>query len=539
MLRYLLHHSLDDSALCYPEHHAMRFQGQHLTYAALSQRSTQLAHLLHAQGVRHGDRIGVFLDKSLETPLAIYGIMKAGAAYVPLDPRSPVTRLMSIIRDCDLKGIISQNNKSAVLREVIREQTILQFVIGLSADADLGTAGAVRRDRWEALAAFPTDHPPAVRLIDQDLAYIMYTSGSTGNPKGIMHTHFSGLSYARMSADTYDVRHEDCLSNHSPLHFDMSTFDYLTGPLCGATTIIIPESFTLFPVNLAKLIETERMTIWYSVPFALIQLLLRGALEKRDLTSLRWILYGGEPFPLNHLRALMERLPGARVSNVYGPAEVNQCTYYHLPPVAEWSADLQTIPLGVIWDNAAGLVIDEAGQSTPLGELGELVVRTPTMMRGYWNRPELNQRAFFRREVFPDYSETYYRTGDLVRQGDDGLLEFYGRKDHQIKVRGYRVELAEIDAALASHEAVEEGAAYVVPGQDGEQPDSLDAAVILREAVPLAEPELIAYLKGRLPHYAVPDRVHFVKTFPRTGTGKVDRKALPHAVHEQTNSSAH
>lgn len=535
MLQYLLHHGLDDSALRYPTHHAMRFQGGHLTYAALSERSNQLAHLLRDQGVQHGDRIGVFLDKSLETPLAIYGIMKAGAAYVPLDPRSPVTRLVSIIRDCELKGIISQNNKSAVLREVIREQDILQFVIGLTAEADLGAAGDVRRFGWEALAAFPAAHPPNVRLIDQDLAYIMYTSGSTGLPKGIMHTHFSGLSYARMSADTYDVRHEDCLSNHSPLHFDMSTFDYLTGPLCGATTIVIPESFTLFPVNLAQLIETERMTIWYSVPFALIQLLLRGALEKRDLSSLRWILYGGEPFPLNHLRALMDRLPGARISNVYGPAEVNQCTYYHLPPASEWPAALTSIPLGVIWDNAAGLIIDEAGQPTLPGELGELVVRTPTMMRGYWNRPELNQRAFFRREVFPDYSETYYRTGDLVRQSADGLLEFYGRKDHQIKVRGYRVELAEIDAALASHEAIEEAAAFVVPGRDGEQADKLDAAVIVREAKQVAEAEVIAHLKVRLPHYAVPERVHFVSAFPRTGTGKVDRKALHQAILDQNN----
>jgi amino acid adenylation domain-containing protein len=518
-MNYLLHHGLDDAALRFPDRHAMRFGAAHLSYADLSRRSNQLAHLLRNQGIGHRDRVGVFLDKCLETPLAIYGIMKAGAAYVPLDPRSPVARLVSIIRDCGLTGIVSQDSKAAVLREVAAQQDTLQFVVGLSDEADIG----VRAIGWDALAAFPHDAPPVVPVMDGDLAYIMYTSGSTGAPKGIMHTHHSGLSYARMSAATYGVRHDDVLSNHSPLHFDMSTFDYLTGPLCGATTIIIPEAFTLFPANLAQLIEAERMTIWYSVPFALIQLLLRGAIERRDLRSLRWVLYGGEPFPLNHLRALMERLPDARFSNVYGPAEVNQCTHYHLPPPGEWPADMQSVPLGAVWDNAEGLVLDADDRPAAPGELGELVVRTPTMMRGYWGRPELNRRAFFRRELFPDYIDTFYRTGDLVRVREDGLLEFFGRKDHQVKVRGYRVELAEIDVVLAGHPAVEEGATYVASGDES---DRIDAAVSLRPGYDVAEHELLAHLKARLPHYAVPQRIWFVQSFPRTGTGKIDRKAL-------------
>jgi amino acid adenylation domain-containing protein len=529
-MNYLLHHSVDQSAARYPDHHAMRFQGQHLTYAELSQRSNQLAHFLREQGIGRRDRVGVFLDKSLETPLAIYGIMKAGAAYVPLDPRSPASRLVDIIEDCQITGIISQENKRKLLKEVAHKQHTLQFVVGF-ADADLG----VRAYPWEDVAAFPAQSVPGVPTIDQDLAYIMYTSGSTGKPKGIMHTHYSGLSYARMSAATYDVRHDDRLSNHSPLHFDMSTFDYLTGPLCGATTVIIPEAYTLFPVNLARLIQDERLTIWYSVPFALIQLLLRGALDKHDLSSLRWILYGGEPFAINHLRALMEHLPGARVSNVYGPAEVNQCTYYHIPPVSNWQSEPTSIPLGVIWENAEGLILDEHDQVVTPGEVGELVVRTPTMMRGYWNRPEMNGRAFYRREVFPDYWEVFYRTGDLVRQRDDQLYEFLGRKDHQVKVRGYRVELSEVDAALTSHEAVEEASAYLVRIDDNDQ---LAAAIILRQGMDVAETVLISYLRGKLPHYAVPDQIRVLQAFPRTGTGKIDRKALQQAAQRNDATSS-
>lgn len=518
-MQYLLSHSVDESAQRYPDHDAMRFHGQGLTYAELSQRSTQLAHLLGEQGVQRGDRVGVFMNKSLELVIAIYGIMKAGAAYVPLDPRSPVSRLIDIIQDCEIRGFISQENKRDILRDVASQQDVLQFVVGLSPSDDLN----LRAYTWDDVAQLPQNSALPPGMMEQDLAYIMYTSGSTGKPKGIMHTHYSGLSYVRMSAETYAVTHEDRLSNHSPLHFDMSTFDYLTGPYCGATTVIIPEAYTLFPANLSKLIEDERLTIWYSVPFALTQLLLRGVLEERDFSSLRWVLYGGEPFPLDKLRQLMERWPHTRFSNVYGPAEVNQCTYYHIPPPAEWSDTLQTIPLGIIWENAEGLIVDEHDAIITDGEPGELVVRAPTMMQGYWNRPDLNERAFYTFQANSGLNHVFYRTGDLVHRNDDNLLEFIGRKDHQVKIRGYRIELAEVDRVLTNHPAVDQGTAYVMPSADG---DTLFAAVVLLENTDLTAKELISYLKDNLPYYAVPENIHFIDQFPRTGTGKIDRRAL-------------
>ncbi|NJL94878.1 MAG: amino acid adenylation domain-containing protein [Anaerolineae bacterium] len=361
--------------------------------------------------------------------------------------------------------------------------------------------------------------------MQDDLAYIMYTSGSTGQPKGIMHTHASGLSYARTAAATYSLLPEDRLSNHSPLHFDMSTFDYFSGPLAGATTVLIPEAYTLLPASLSQLVQDERLSIWYSVPFALIQLLLRGALDQRDLSSLRWVLYGGEPFPIGHLRALMERWPQARFSNVYGPAEVNQCTYYHLPPPQTWPADQENVPLGVIWENAEGLVLDEADQ--PARE-GELVVRTPTMMQGYWNRPDLNARAFYRRERLPGLPEVFYRTGDLVRLRPDGLYDFLGRKDRQVKVRGYRVELDEVEAALAALPVVESSAAYVLPGADGEA--QIEAAVILRDGQATSPADLLNALRAHLPPYALPGTLAFLEVFPRTTSGKIDRRSLQAAA---------
>ncbi len=527
-MRYLLHHSVDESATRYPAHEAMRFRGIGLTYAGLAQRSAQLARLLHDQGVRRGDRIGVFLNKSLETVVAIYGVLRAGAAYVPLDPRSPAARLVGIIQDCDMHGVISQDDKAAILADVAEEAASLKFLVGLSGGASVD---GVRTFSWDDVAEFPPQ-PPAVRVMEHDLAYIMYTSGTTGAPKGIMHTHYSGLSYVRMSAATYDIRHEDRLSNHPALHFDMSTFDYLTGPYCGTTTVIIPESHMLFPAELSRLVQDERLTVWYSVPFALSQMLLNGALDDRDWSSLRWVLYGGEPFPVDHLRALLNRLPWVRFSNVYGPAEVNQCTVYNIPAPAAWPDDFSDVPLGDIWDNADGLVVDDEDQPPAAGAVGELLVRTPTMMRGYWNRPDLNERVFYYQALAGGFSATYFRTGDLVRTGDDGLLYFMGRKDHQVKVRGFRIELPEIDRVLGGHPVVEAGAGFVTRG---EQADELCAAVVLVGGHTGEAGALKAHLQSHLPHYAVPDRIVFVQALPRTSAGKVDRKALQRQFQQQSN----
>jgi amino acid adenylation domain-containing protein len=514
---YLLSQIIEDSAGTSPDKAALRFNGQDLRYDELVRRADKLAWLLQESGVKKLDRVGVFLNKSLETVVAIYGIMRAGAVYVPLDPRSPLARLQFMLRDCGIRHLITHEAQLDAVKELVTSDTLPTHVFGVPATSIEGVAAA----GWEEIYALPGSRPRDPHSTEDDLAYIMYTSGSTGSPKGLMHTHSSGLSYARLSALTYDVRPEDVISNHSPLHFDMSTFDYFTSLLAGATTVIIPEAYTKLPASLSQLIQSERMTIWYSVPFALIQLLLRGALPSRDLSSLRWVLFGGEPFPPKHLKALMELWPHARFSNVYGPAEVNQCTYYHVPPLTE---DDETVPIGKVWENSCGLVLDENDQEVVGGEIGELLVRTPTMMRGYWNRPHLNERAFFRRQLFPNFEEVYYRTGDLVQVQADGNMRFLGRKDRQVKTRGYRVELDEVETALGSHPQVEEAAVFAVPGEEGSQ--QIEAAVILKTGETVQERDLKSHLANLLPWYALPQRILVLKEFPRTGSGKIDRRQL-------------
>ena len=261
------------------------------------------------------------------------------------------------------------------------------------------------------------------------------------------------------------------------------------------------------------------------MPYALVQLLLHGVLEDRDLSSLRWVKFGGEPFPPKHLRALQKLMPNARFSNVYGPAEVNQCTIYNVPPLAE--DDDEPLPIGTIWPNAEGLIVDADDEPVATGEAGELLVRTPTMMQGYWNRPDLNADAFFYRSAPGGMTDRFYRTGDLVQRRSDGDLDFLGRMDRQVKTRGYRVELDEVEAALLTHDAVAETAVFPVPDASGTL--RIEAAVISREGTGLTENDLRRHLASRLPAYAIPTTFALVETFPRTSNGKIDRLALQEA----------
>lgn len=518
MMQFLLHQSVDNAAEHFAGRPAFRFLDTTLTYAQLAERTNQLAWVLVEQGVKRGDRVGILMHKSAESPVAVHGIMKSGAAYVPLDPGAPLSRLKNIIQHCGIRCLVTHGQKQQQVHTLLQESAGLQCVIGLEEVEEAG----IHCVGWQDVASAPGDAPPRTGLMEQDLAYIMYTSGSTGIPKGIMHTHASGLSYARTAAETYGITHEDKLGNHSPLHFDMSTLDYFSAPLRGACTVIIPEAYTKLPASLSTLIQKERLTIWYSVPFALIQLLLHGLLEERDMSSLRWILFGGEPFAAKHLHALRHLWPQARFSNVYGPAEVNQCTYYHIPQNAPDSDEPP--PIGRVWQNAEGLIVDERDRQVARGEPGELLIRTPTMMRGYWNAAAINKHAFYDRPAEGGMSDRFYRTGDLVEERKDGLMVFLGRMDRQIKVRGYRVELDEIESVLTAHECVEEAAVYAVPGIADAK--SIEAAVIAAGAPADFENQLRKHCAKHLPNYALPKTLRRMASFPRTTSGKIDRRSL-------------
>jgi amino acid adenylation domain-containing protein len=515
-MRFLLHHSVTQSAERFPDHEAIRFSSQSLTYAELESRTNRLAQVLIEQGLGRGDRVGIYMNKSLETATAVYGIMKAGGAYVPLDPFAPPGRNSYVMKNCGIRHLITSDNKLDQLEQIQAEYAGLECLIGLQPQDAL----TVRCIPWQEVDMAPSSGPD-LNLTEQDLAYILYTSGSTGDPKGIMHTHRSGLSFAEWAASTYSLEPADRLSNHAPLHFDLSTLDYFASATAGATTVIIPEVLTKFAANMAKLIEQEAITVWYSVPFALIQLLERGGLDDRDFSSLRWILFAGEVFPTKHLRSLMSKLPQVRFSNLYGPTETNVCTYYHVTSLPE-SDD--PVPIGKPCANVEDLVVDPDGAPVSPGEVGELLIRGGVVMKGYWGMPEKTAKGFYRRKVFGDYEDIFYRTGDLVQLEADGNYKYLGRKDRQIKTRGYRVELDEVEVAILSYAGVQEAAVYAVP--DGGGSNLIEASAIPKPGDPLTEADVIEHIAGRLPSYAMPVKIEIVADFPRTSTGKINRREL-------------
>lgn len=501
---------LERAATRYPKREAARCEGRSLSYAQLQSRAARLAGALARSGVRRGDRVGVYLNKSLESVVAIYGVMRAGAAYAPLDPAAPVARLRQIIADCDVRLLISHESKTPQLRELLADAD-LECLIGVAPQAGLPT----RCLAWDEALGGPADS--RLEASESDLAYILYTSGSTGTPKGIAHTHGSALAFAQWAADEYGVTPADRLSNYAPFHFDLSTFDLFAAALAGAATVIIPEHLTAFPTALARLMVHERLTVWHSVPHALIRLLEHGGLAGAGLRDLRWVLFAGEPFPTKHLRRVMAALPQARFSNLYGPTETNVCTYYHVEARALDGGE--PIPIGRPCPGAETVVVDEQDREVAAGEAGELLVCGPTMMRGYWGRPDLNERRFLRAgEV------RFYRTGDLVRLRPDGLYQYLGRKDRQIKTRGYRVELEEIEGALLAQADVQEAAVYTRPGADGA--NLIEGVVIPKRGEAPDSRNLLKRLAARLPDYALPVRIVVAADLPRTSTGKVDRQAL-------------
>ena len=469
---------------------AVRAGSQALTYAELDRRSSRLAHALLDHGVGAGDRVGLLLEKSPEALVGIYGIHKAGATYVPLDEQAPAGRLAYIARDAGIGCLITSVERAAGWPELIAAGAPLRTLV-VAGEGEVDPAGTTAVP-WDALDAYP-QAAPDLRADPDRLAYILYTSGSTGEPKGVMLSHRNGLAFVDWAAREVGVGPEDRLSSHAPLHFDLSTFDLFAAAWGGASVTLVPREASVFPIELTRFIGDAEISVWYSVPSILTMLVLRGGLDSASLPRLRAILFAGEVFPTKYLLRLMELVPRARYLNLYGPTETNVCTWYE---VEHGDALADGVPIGYAIDNVELIVEGPDGRPVGRGEIGELLVRGPTVMHGYWGDPERTART-----LTADAHERTYRTGDLVREALGGALMFLGRRDSQVKTRGYRVELGEIESALYTLGAVVECA--VVAIADEQITNRLKAFVVTRE--PLSVAEISARCRERLPRYMVPD----------------------------------
>ena len=530
---FLLQHLLRRSAEENPGRIAVRSQGRQMTYAELDSLTDRVAATLRKVGVERGARVGIYVPKSVASVVSIYSILKSGAVYVPFDPDAPAERLALIARDCGVRVVLSCTSKMDGINEMVAKGAPVERVVLVDCDRDLGVpqdlkspASKALVTEWDEARSSPVP-PSEESSIEKDTAYILYTSGSTGIPKGVMISHRNSLAFVEWAADCVRLVPEDVVACHAPLHFDISTFSIFSTCKVGGTVLMIPERASTFPGELATLIEREGVTVWYSVPSALTLLTLYGGLEKRKLSKLRAIVFAGEVFPVKFLRQLMTVLPDARYLNWYGPTETNVCTSYE---VRHDNVDeLTTIPIGKACANTEVFSVSDDGKPVVRsGETGELYVRGPTVMQGYWGDADKTRKLLVPNPINATFGELVYRTGDLVTQNPEGDYVYLGRRDGMIKTRGYRVELGEIEATIYSHPGVKE--VVVVPIPDEIVGNTIHAFVSPRADSSITREEVIAHCGARLPRYMIPDTVSFMKSLPKTSSGKMDRVTLSQSL---------
>lgn len=512
-----LHALLDHSARTSPNGIAVVDPGRaDIDYAELARLSDALRDRLRQVGVAPGDRVGIYMRKSIDAIVAIFGILKCGAAYVPVDPDAPVARCAFILDNCSVRVVVTEQRLETALRtelERLGRVPPLLAVDERSGPIPLAELLA-RMQRDTPVASSPSTYPDP-----EGLAYILYTSGSTGKPKGVMLAHRSATTFVDWCSETLGPRANDRFSSHAPLHFDLSILDVFVSLKHGATLVLIGEEVGKEPLALAALIAESGITIWYSTPSILGMLAQYGKLERHDVSALRIVLFAGEVFPVPQLRALKSQWSHPRYLNLYGPTETNVCTFHEIPAVIP-AERTDPYPIGRTCSHLCSLVVDQTDRPVEAGTEGELVIAGPGVMQGYWNLPERNAQAF----LVDAGGERWYRTGDLVVDAGDGEFVFHGRRDRMVKRRGYRVELGEIEAGLAAHPAAREVAVIALPKPDASV--RIKAYMSLRNGTRPSLVELKQYCMERLPRYMVPDAFGFLDALPRTSTDKIDYQSL-------------
>jgi amino acid adenylation domain-containing protein len=485
------------SAATDPQAPAVYFGRSVYSYRDIHDRANQIARVLVSIGVRRGDRVGIWMEKSAAAIAAMQAVLRLGACYVPLDPLASAARTEDVVRDAELRAIVTTPARKARGLPKALEHISLVAVRLRSSDPEADDLSGV----------LPNEPAPLVDADEEELAYILYTSGSTGKPKGVCIRHRNARAFIDWAVAEMRPQASDRFASHAPFHFDLSVLDLYVAFAAGASVTLIPETLAYAPDRLVQLIAAQQITTWYSVPSALVLMMERGQQFNGQELALHTIVFAGEVFPMPALRGLRERFPQARLLNMYGPTETNVCTYYEVPAVI--AAEDTSIPIGFVCSEDEAVALGEDGTAASVGEVGELVVSGGSVMSGYFGQPPLGDRP--------------YRTGDLVRVRADGGFDYLGRRDHQAKVRGMRIELGAIEAAILASEQVLEAAAVVC----GTGPNArVCAFVVLRDSASMTLMEARRLCAQRLPRSMVVDDLEVLAAMPRTSSGKIDRTEL-------------
>jgi len=513
-----LHEAFVEAARRWPERAAVVEPGNSaITYAELAKLSDRLRDRLRAMGVVPSDRVGLYMRKSIDAVISICGILKTGAAYVPVDPGAPSARNAYILQNCAVRVALVEGRFEQSLRSELEENGDVKPV--LLPLEDVGAGNGLRRALDHADASSRAPEVETASAAESDLAYILYTSGSTGKPKGVMLSHENATSFVDWCSEVLGPKPTDRFSSHAPFHFDLSILDIHVALKHGAAIVLVGDDIGKDPERLAALIADETITIWYSAPSILALLAQFGKLDRHDYAALHTVLFAGEVFPIRHLRSLCAQLPAPRYLNLYGPTETNVCTFFEVTtPISE--ERLIPVPIGKACSHLRCKVVDPQGREVAPGDEGELCVSGRAVMQGYWALPDQTSRAF----LVEDDGTRWYKTGDIVTEAPDGNYTYLGRCDRMVKRRGYRVELGEIEAALYRNPAV--GEAAVVSASDEEAGVKITAFLTCRE---VKHPSLIAmkrFCTEVLPLYMIPDQFVWLESLPKTSTDKTDYQRL-------------
>lgn len=496
----------------YADRPALWFNAQKIiSYRQLNSMANQMACLLVARNVTAGDVVCLSGTKTLYSYAAMLACLKIGAIYSILDPDSPVERLRKILSTCTPKLLLA-------------EESFLHKLAQVTADLCITPLTTDERVLVPNIQKYSDDNLEQTRYVTgTNPAYIMYTSGSTGFPKGAVMTHGNVLNLIAWSQETYAISSEDILTNVNPLYFDNSVFDFYSALFIGACLVPFAKEEVRDPKLLVEKVDAAGCTLWFSVPSLLIFLQTMRATDGNYLRSIRRFVFGGEGYPKAKIKRLYDTYgDSSEFHNVYGPTECTCiCSSYRIT-----DEDLQNIqglpPLGKLANNFSFLILNEDEKQVPAGEVGELCLLGPNVGKGYYNDPGRTAASFVQNPYNTKFQEIMYKTGDLARLDPaDSKLYIQGRKDNQIKHMGYRIELEEVEAALHCLDYIAEAAAL---HSSANGLSKLMAVVAMRDPIP--DEQIRQDLKHIIPDYMVPAIFYHEEMLPKNPNGKVDRRAL-------------
>ena len=507
-----------------PDACAVVFQDQRITYGALEAASNQLARALQRAGCTRGDRVALLVPKSPQALIAMFAALKADCMYVPLDTASPAARLTRILQVCENRCILAVQSSAALLNEIIKSESFAKGTrIGWLDGGTSLEGGMQAQFSCQDVQSFSES---AVTSVNEaaDGAHILFTSGSTGVPKGVVITHANVIHFVSWAIRYFGMDPSDRISGHPPLHFDLSTFDIYGTIATGAQIHLLPPELSVLPHRLADFIRDSQLTQWFSVPSILHHMAKFDSVRRNDFPALKRLLWCGEKFPTPALMYWMRRLPHATFVNLYGPTEATiASSYYRVPRCPE--DDTAEIPIGDACEGEKLLVLDEQLRQVAPGEIGDLYIGGVGLSPGYWRDPDKTSQAFRPDPYSPNPADRIYRTGDLAKIGSDGLIYLVGRSDTQIKSRGYRIELGEIETAVHAVPGIQDAAVVAVDGA-GFEGATICCAYVPSPGFDVPPVTLKKHLTRAIPHYMLPVRWMVLDRMPLNGNGKTARPLL-------------